>query len=128
MFFGVDEPARMIREKAEALLREQVADAELERIAVTDEPKYLTMGAKSDDGRTVTVTSWAACLRTTLEVASGGGSRREVLDAALTFMFGDIATEHPRVETFFDVGPDAEARFDDDAFKVRFLRFRAGDE
>ena len=49
MFFALKDPFGMIRQETEAGLRRQVPDCVLERIETFGEPKFLTLGRKTQD-------------------------------------------------------------------------------
>ncbi len=125
MFYGLKAPFEMIREETEAGLRQQVSDSVLDAIKVRDEPKFLTLGRKIDDGSKIVVTHYGVCVRATLHATYSGGTRHEAIDAVLTFMFGNVDRRGAeRCRTFFDLHKDAQRQFTDDVFKARFLAFR----
>ena len=126
MFFGLKDPFGLIRSEAESGLRQEVADTELEVIKTFDEPKFLTLGRKTDDGQRMIVTHFGFAVRAQLYVRYAAGTKHEVIDAALTFLFANV--DRPgsqKLRTFFDLHADATARFTDDTFRERFLAFKA---
>ena len=126
MFFGLKDPFGMIREVTETGLRGQVADTVLERIETFGEPKFLTLARKTQDPSKVIVAHFAFSVLARLHVTSAGGTYREVIDAALTFMFGNVdVPESSTCRTHFDVHGDAQLNFNDDRFEERFLAFRS---
>jgi hypothetical protein len=125
MFFGLKDPFGLIRSEVESSLRQEVADTELEVIKTFDEPKFLTLGRKTDDGERMIVTHFGFAVRAQLYVRYAGGSQHEVIDAALTFLFANV--DRPgaqKVRTFFDLHADAAERFTDETFRERFLAFK----
>jgi hypothetical protein len=126
MFFGLQDPFGMIREETEDGLRRQVADTVLERIETFGKPKFFTLGRKTGDPSTVIVAHFAFAVRARLSVSSAAGTAREVLDAALTFLFGNVDVPGSQVcRTYFDFHDDADSAFEDEIFRDRFLEFRA---
>ena len=125
MFFGIAEPAAMIRDQYETVLRRQVADTVVESIRVVDKPKFLTIARKTDDSSKVIVTYFGVCLRADVDVSSAEGRDREQLPTAITLLFGrwDEAGKTTS-RTHVDVHGDAVRMFDDAAFKDRFLAWR----
>jgi hypothetical protein len=123
MFFGIADPAAMVRDQYETGLRRQVADTVVERIRVVDQPKFLTIARKTDDASNVIVTFFGVCIRADLEVSFAGG--REQLPTTITLLFGrwDEAGKSTS-RTHVDVHADALRMFDDAAFKDRFLAWR----
>jgi hypothetical protein len=125
MFFALKDPFGMIRQETEAGLRRQVVDAVLERIETFGEPKFLTLGRKTQDPSKVVVAHFAFSVLARLHVNYAGGAKREVITAALTFMFGNVdVPEPPACRTYFDLHRDAQLNFTDDRFEERFLTFR----
>jgi hypothetical protein len=125
MFFGLKDPFGTIRQETEAELRRQVADTVLERIETFGEPKFLTLGKKTQNPSKVVVAHFAFSVLARLYVTSAAGTHREVLDAALTFMFGNVDVPASTTsQTHFDLHGDAQRNFTDDRFKERFLAFR----
>lgn len=124
LFFGLRDPFGLIRQEVEEGLRQQVADTEVLSIATLQPPKFLTLGRKSDDEQLV-VTHFAFCLRARLTVLFDERRKGEVIEAALTFLFGNV--DQPGKERYrrhFDMHAEADAQFDDARFKQRFLAFR----
>lgn len=125
MFYGLNAPFEMIRDETEAGLRKQVADSVLDAIKLRDEPKFLTLGRKIEDGSKIIVTHFGVCVRATLQVTYHGGTRHEAIDAALTFMFANVDRRGlERTRTFFDLHAEAQRHFTDDDFQARFMAFR----
>jgi hypothetical protein len=125
MFFGLTDPFAMIREELEGGLREQVPDTVVEAIRVVDEPKFLTIGRKTENPSQVIVAHYGVCLRTTVDVRSNTAAPAR-LDATLTFLFGNVDRRgQEKARTTFDLNADAAGGFNDDLFKQRFLQFRA---
>ena len=125
MFFRLRDPYGMIRDEVEAVLRRQVSDTEVESIACTGEPKFLTLGRKVDDGTHVIVTCFGFCVRARVALSCDAGQRREELVATLSFVFGRIdepGREASRVH--IDVHADADLAFTDERFQDRFVAFR----
>jgi hypothetical protein len=126
MFFGLEQPFQMIRRHVEDGLREQVADTVVDAIVMEGEPKFLTLGRKTEDARTVIVGHFGFCLMARLTLSCNGGRTRETLPAALTFLFGNVdKKDDTRMQTHFDPHGDASAGFDEATFKRRLLEFRA---
>lgn len=126
MFYGLENPFGMIRRETEAGLRGQVADTILERIETFGKPKFLTLGRKTGDPTKVVVAHFAFSVRARLQVTYSGGAKREVIDATLTFMFGNVdPPKIPACRTHFDLHGDAQVNFTDERFEERFLAFRA---
>jgi hypothetical protein len=61
-------------------------------------------------------------------IATSSGYSREGFDATLTMVFGgwDDPAHHRRAE-YLDLHTDADAAFDDERFRQRFLAFREDD-
>jgi hypothetical protein len=125
MFFGLIEPYAYIRAEVEAGLRAQISDSELHAIKTVAEPKFLTLGHKLDDGA-VLITQFGFCVLCKLDVIWAEGAQREVIDATLTFLFGDIdrTDDERRSRKFVDVHADAHTSFEWEVFRLRFLAFR----
>jgi hypothetical protein len=122
MFFGIDDPLRMVRAEIEEELLEQVPSTRIEAIRCTTKPKFLTIGRRrEDDPEKVRVSHFANCFRCTIDLATDTGPER--LDATVTLCFGP-----DRTSKFLDVYEDAEPAFTDAAFQQRFLEFRDQDE
>lgn len=125
MMFGLSDPFGMIRQETEQGLRHQVPDTILERIATQGEPKFLTLGKKTDDGSHIVVSHFGFCVRARLSVSFARGTQREEIESLLTFLFGNV--DQPgaeRCRTHFDLHGDAERNFTDEAFRARFIAFR----
>jgi hypothetical protein len=127
MFFGLRDPFGLIRSEVEEGLRQQIADTEVVSIATVGEPKFLTLGRKAE-GEQVVVTHFAFAVRAKLTVLFDERRKGELIEALLTFLFGDVDTNEKRFRRFIDVHADAERGFDDAAFKERFLAFRQGEK
>lgn len=126
MFFGLKDPFGLIRHETEEGLRRQVPGAVLERIETHGQPKFLTIGKKTADPAKVTVAHYAFSVQARLRVSYAEGTKREVLDSALTFMFGNVDVPGAQIcRTHFDLHRDAESNFTDACFNERFLSFRA---
>jgi hypothetical protein len=121
MFFGLTEPFAMIREEIESSLRKQVADVVVERIAGRDEPKFLTLGKKIEDGSKMIVTAFAFAFSSTIDVSSSHGKER--LDATVTFLFRDVDKPgSEKCRTYVDLNADAPRGLTE--VQERFLAFR----
>ncbi|MDF3067919.1 MAG: hypothetical protein K0R38_3520 [Polyangiaceae bacterium] len=125
MFFGLRDPFGLIRSEVEDALRAQIADTEVLSIATLGEPKFLTLGRKAEDEKVI-VTHFGFAVRAKLTVLFDERRKGELIDALLTFLFGDVDTNEKRYRRFIDVHEEAERGFDDAAFKERFLAFRQG--
>src|SRR5688572_1262694 len=115
MMFGLPDPFGFIRSETEQGLRGQVSDTVLERIATHGEPKFLTLGKKTGDGSQVVVSHFGFSVRARLSVSFAGGTGREEIESALTFLFGDV--DQPgaeRCRTHFDFHADAQRNFTDE--------------
>jgi hypothetical protein len=126
MFFGLEQRVQMIRRHVEDGLREQVADSVVDAIVMEGEPKFLSLGRKTDDPHKVIVAHFGFCLRARLSLSCDSGRKHETLSAALTFLFGNV--DRPgasRMQTHFDLHGDASAGFDEATFKRRLFEFRA---
>ncbi len=126
MFFGLRDPFGLVRSEVEEGLRQQIPDTEVLSIATLGEPKFLTLGRKLNDGEQMEVTHFAFAVRAKLTVLFDERRKGEVIEALLTFLFGDVDTSEKRYRRFFDVHDEAERCFDDAVFKERFLAFRQG--
>lgn len=126
MFFRLKDPFGMIREEVESVLRAQIPDTEVVSIATFGQPKFLTLGRKDGDGSLAVVTHFGFCVRAKLSVLFDQLRKGEVIESAITFLFANV--DQPGAEkcrTFLDMHAEAEAMFDDEVFKQRFLAFRA---
>lgn len=128
MFFGLVEPLAMIREETEQGLRGQVPDTVLESLVTRGQPKFLTIGKKTTpDSSQVIVAHFGFSVQAHLTVTYDGGRERAEIEAALTFLFGNVdRPESQQSRTHFDLNDDAARNFTDELFKDRFLAFRAG--
>ena len=125
MFFGLPDPFAVIREETEAGLKRQVADTELISIVAHGEPKFIATGAQSPDG-TMHATDFGFCFRATMTVAFNQGRSEEVLEAALTFLFGGLnRREGVRLKTHSDLHAEADRNFREELFEQRFRAFCA---
>ena len=125
MFFGLRDPFALVRAETEAGLRQQVADTALDAIKTFDTPKFLTLGRNISGGKKILVTHFGFCVRAELHVSYAGGSKHEMIDATLTFLFANVerrGTEQCR--TSFDLHAEAQQHFTDDVFRQRFLAYR----
>lgn len=127
MLLGLRDPFGLIRSEVEDGLRQQIPDTEVLSIATLGEPKFLTLG-RQGEGDELLVTHFAFAVRARLTVLFDAGRKGEVIEALLTFLFGDVDTDAKRYRRFFDVHEDAERCFDDAVFKERFLAFRAANK
>jgi hypothetical protein len=126
MFFGLRDPFGLIRSEVEGALREQVPDTRVVSIAMQGKPKFLTLGRKTDDDKQVVVTHFAFCLRARLAVLFDEQRKGEVIEATLSFLFGNVdRAGAERFRRHFDLHGDADAHFDDEKLKERFLAFRS---
>lgn len=126
MFYSLDEPYAMMRERLAEALRGQVADTEVEYLRCTGQPKWLTLGRKVGDGTKMIVTAFAFCVQAQIAVVSGGGQDREEMPAALTFLFAKMDEPGNQVSSMFlDLHGDAQTQFADPVFQQRFAEFRA---
>jgi hypothetical protein len=126
MFFRLKDPFGMIREEVESVLRAQIPDTDVVSIATFEQPKFLTLGRKDGDGSLAVVTHFGFCVRAKLSVLFDEQRKGEVIESAITFLFANV--DQPGAEkcrTFLDMHAEAEAKFDDEVFKQRFLAFRA---
>lgn len=128
MFFGIGDPFAMIREETTNILQQQVPGTEIESIQCHGEPNWLTLGRKiPDDPQHIVLGHFAFCFRCKLSVAAPGGA--EVLDATMTFMFGDMDKPgEQKMRVDMALHADAAAAITPDAFQQRFLEFREGFE
>ncbi|RYZ04905.1 MAG: hypothetical protein EOO73_22280 [Myxococcales bacterium] len=123
MFFGLKDPFGLIRSEVEDALRQQIADTEVVSVATLGEPKFLTLGRKTEDTQVV-LTHFAFAVRAKLTVLFDERRKGEVIEALLTFLFGDVDGPDKRFRRFIDVHEEADRGFDDAVFKERFLAFR----
>lgn len=126
MFFTLRDPYGLIRDETEAALRRQVSDTEVESIACSGAPKFLTIGRKIDGGARIAVTWFAFCVQARIELTCDAGQQRDELGATLTFLFGRI--DEPGAEAsrvYIDLHGDAERCFADEVFQERFVAFRS---
>ena len=126
MFFGLDAPYAMIRSELEGGLRTQVSDSVLERIQTHGAPKFLTLGRKTSDPSKVVVAHYGFSVLARLSVNYAAGTRREVIETAITFLFVNVDSPgNVKCRTHFDLNDDVARNFTDQCFKDRFLSFRA---
>jgi hypothetical protein len=126
MFFGLTDPYRLIRDDVERALRKQVADTVVDAITMIGEPKFRTIGRKTDVPNRVIVAHFGFCLRATLVVRSESSGRRDTMPATLTLLFGHVDVRGRETSEFhIDLHGDAPAAFEDATFERRFLKFRA---
>jgi hypothetical protein len=125
MFFGLRDPFGMIRTEIENALREQVPDTVLASVSISGKPKFLTLGRKSEDGQHAVVTHFGFCARARLAVLFDEGRKGELIEATLTYMFGNVDVAGSQTcRTHFDLHEDADRHYDDEVFKRRFMTFR----
>lgn len=123
MFFGLPDPFGVIREETEAGLKRQVPDTELVSIVAHGEPRFIATGAKSDDG-TMHATDFGFCFRATMTVAFNQGRNEEILESALTFLFGGLSrSEGVRLKTYSDLHAEADRNFREELLEQRFRVF-----
>lgn len=125
MFFGIREPFGLIREQVENMFRSQVASSRIHSIRAEGEPKFLTIGRRSepDDGMVV-VSHFAMCFRCSVDVESDE-HREPALRCTMMMAFGDVDKRgEARMRAWMDLHADADAAFDDEVFRQRFLEFR----
>lgn len=125
MFFGLRDPYGLIRGEIESTLREQVPDTLVASIAITEKPKFLTLGRRGDDDQLAIVTHFGFCARAKLAVLFDEQRKGELIEATLTFLFGNV--DVPGSQTFrryLDLHAEADGHFDDEVFKRRFMSFR----
>lgn len=97
----------------------------LDAIKTFDAPKFLTLGRKLSGSNQMLVTHFGFCVRASLYVSYAGGSKHEIVDATLTFLFANVdrpGTE--RCRTHFDLHAEAPQHFTDEVFQQRFLGYR----
>ena len=123
MFFGLSEPYALIRHEIETILGRQVPGTDIRSIRGRGEPKFLTLGRKrGEEPDQMIVTHYGVCFQAELEVLAG--TYQERLPATMTLLLGDIdRSGEQRVRVSLDLHGDAEAAFDDETFKQRFLAF-----
>lgn len=128
MLFGLADPLTLVRRSTESVLREQVPDTVLIRIATLGEPKFLTIGRNERRlfrREHVLVTHFGFSVKATLDVTSGGGSSHASPDSALTFLFGNIHKKGAEISrSYVDLDLDVQRVFTDEAFQKRFLELR----
>ena len=125
MLVGVPDPYGFIRHATEDGLRRQVPDTVLDRIVTYSEPKFLSLGKKTPDGSAFVLSYLGFCVRARLEVSYAAGARTEKIDAALTFLLGDLdRSGSAKCRTYCDLREEVERTFSDDTFEARFLAFR----
>jgi hypothetical protein len=128
MFFGVDEPFAMLRSELEDMFRQQIASSRINAIKTVGEPKFLTMGHRLEgDEDKVVVTHYGVCFQCSIDVETDD-HREPELWCTMTVAFGDL--DQPgdeRMQAWMDIGGDADAAFEEEAFKGKFLEFRYAD-
>jgi len=78
-----------------------------------------------DDGKHAVVTHFGFCARARLAVLFDEQRKGELIEATLTFMFGNVDVSGSQTcRTHFDLHADADRHYDDDVFKSRFMTFR----
>lgn len=73
-----EDPARAVREAAEAMLEAQVAGARVEWMQLVDKPRYLTGGKRTPDGKKVQVTRAGLAAPFVLSVRDPSGHVEEL--------------------------------------------------
>ncbi len=125
LLFGLDDPYGVLRVEAARYLAQTTPDLELERIACTGSPKWLTITRRTDaHKRELTVTGFGLCAEATLTFGSGYGS--EQAEATITLLC--VRWNEPfrqLVRAYVDLGADAAPGYTDEAFQHRLLAFRA---
>lgn len=125
MFFGMQDPFGFVRRSLEDALKEQVPSTRILAIRCHGEPKFLTLGQRlEDDAGKIVVTQWATCFQCRIDVETD--DHAEELPTTVTLCAGDL--DEPgaeRTRLFVDVFEDADAAFEEEAFKERFLEFRS---
>lgn len=128
MFFGLDEPFAYIRSQIEGALLGQVQGSVVDAIRAR-EPRFLTMGRKVDDGRSMVVTHSGCCFRADIAASWPAGDERASaqLEGTFTMFFGGLDSEEDlSVRIFLDLGEDAEEGHSEARFQQRMLAFRLG--
>ena len=129
MFFGLSQPFEVIREELESCFVEQVPSSRLHSIVADGQPKFLTMGHRhEDDEEKVVVTHYGVCFQATIDVESEG-HREPELRCTMTLCVGQLDQPgEERMQTWMHLHTDADAAFEEEAFKERFLDFRDATE
>lgn len=124
MFFGLEDPYRLVREEIADALTRQVPNTTVDAIVCYGEPKWLTLGRKQDDDpQHLIVGHYAVCFRCQVEVTTP--RRPENLEATVTLLFCDIDKPgEERMRLSMDIHRDADDAYRDDVFERRFLEFR----
>lgn len=99
-----DDPARAVRDAAEAMLEAQVAGARVDWMRIVERPHYLTGGRRTPDGKKVLVTRAALAAPFVLSVRDPSGSVEE-LRGVLSWVASGLDGER-RDRTFLDLGRD----------------------
>jgi hypothetical protein len=121
-----EDPARAVRDAAEAMLEAQVAGARIEWMQLVDEPHYLTGGPRTPDGKKVLVTRAGLAAPFCLSVRDPGGGVEE-LRGILSWVASGLDGDR-RDRTFLDLGADfAWACKELEARIYEIDRSRAGD-
>jgi hypothetical protein len=122
LMFGLVDPYGPLRECVEHHLRAEAPDTVVESIEAYDDPKWLTIARRDDEG-SGTVTQFGFCVRA--HVAVTAGYSREQISATLTLLIGGWDDpDHHRRGVHVDLHADADRGFSDAWFRQRFLAFR----
>lgn len=124
MLFGLEDPYGVLRVETARYLAQTTPDLELERIACTGSPKWLTITRRTDPTHPeLTVTGFGLCVEAILTFGSGYAS--EQARAAITLLC--VRWNEPYrqlVRAYVDLGADAVPGYTDEAFQHRLLAFR----
>ncbi len=125
MLFGLDDPYGVLRVETARYLAQTTPDLELESIACTGSPKWLTITRRIDPQNSLmTVTSFGLCTEAVIMFGSGYGS--EQAEATITLLC--VRWNEPYrqlVRAYVDLGADVVPGYTDEAFQHRLLAFRA---
>lgn len=125
MFFGLAEPFTVIREELEEVFVSQVESSRLHAITARGEPKFLTMGYRSEeDEDKVVVTHYGACFQALVDVENDE-DREPELPITMTLCVGKLDQPGSEsMQTWVHVLDDADAAFEQETFEQRFMAFR----
>jgi len=122
MFHGLDDPYGYVRKEIEKGLSAQVPGTTVPSLRAHGEPKWLTIGKRLDgEPEKIAVTGYAVCFHLTIEAATP--QRTHTLEATFTLAFAVFDAE-ARVRPWIDLHDDADAAYEDETIKTRFLAFR----
>lgn len=124
MLFGLADPYAVLRREAARYLEQLTPDLELERIACTGAPKWLTITRRAPESLELAVTGFGLCTPATLTFGSGYASE----EASATITLLCVRWNEPLrelVRAYVDLGADVEPGYSDEAFQHRLLAFRA---